>query len=198
MLLRVTKEADLLYMKKHDFNVDKEKKYSVSLSRFYLLSLIGVVFSVLFCWQGIRLMGGRGDDMDPLVILMASIPILAGIGIVVLIAIIYITYQGRTVIISDKLIKYQRNNMKPVEMNWRNVRFVTRKTTEKSLLDRTSVTDGEFTFQIERFFFPEYDKMTIALRKIKEKRKKDSETISIKSAAGNDELKALGIIKTGY
>lgn len=180
-------------MKKKDFNIDKEKTYSVSLSKFYLLSLIGFIASCLFCWQGIRLMSGRGDDMDPLVILMASVPILAGIGIVILIAAIYITYQGRTVTISNKLIKYQRNSKEPVVMNWRNVRFVTRKATDKSMLDKTSVTDGEFTFQIERFFFPEYDKMTIALRKIKEKRKKDADTISIKSAAGNDELKALGI-----
>ncbi|MBQ7501213.1 hypothetical protein IJT93_00660 [bacterium] len=185
-------------MKKEDFNIDKEKTYSVSLSKFYMLSLFGVIASCLFCWQGIRLMSGRGDDMDPLVILMASVPILAGIGIIIIIVMIYITYQGRKVTISNKAVTYQRNNKEPVVLNWRNVRFVTRKTTDKSMLDRTSVTDGEFTFQIERFFFPDYDKMTIALRKIKEKRKKDSDTISIRATSSNDDLKALGIIRTNY
>ncbi len=135
--------------------LDKKVIYKSSMKNFYIISSIIAVLAVLLIRSGILMISGRGDIIEPDVIILASVPILLAIVSLCMIIISYYRFRNRTITLTP-------------------VHLITATETKqtKSPFDYTVISDGKTSFLVERFFFPKYDKLCADIKTVRRLAKK--------------------------
>lgn len=152
--------------------LDKKVIYKSSMKNFYIISFIIAVLAVLLIRSGILMISGRGDIIEPDVIILASVPILLAIVSLCVIIISYYRFRNRTITLTPVHLTYDNGHDKPVNMAWKDFQTATETKQTKSPFDYTVISDGKTSFLVERFFFPKYDKLCADIKTVRRLAKK--------------------------
>ncbi len=152
--------------------LDKKVIYRSSMKNFYIVSCIVAVLAVLLVRSGIMMMSGRGGIIEPDVIIFGSLPILLALISLCVIVISFYRFKGRTVILTPIYLIYDNGRSEPVNMAWKDFQTATETKQTKSIFDYTVISDGKVSFLIERFFFPQYDKLCADIKTVRRLAKK--------------------------
>ncbi|MGM9992225.1 MAG: hypothetical protein ACI376_05175 [Candidatus Bruticola sp.] len=166
-----TTEKQTTEEKKTDV-LDKRIVYESSMRNFYIASLLLLLLSGALIKTGISMMSGRGGSLDAEVIIMGSLPILLAIFCFVVIIMAHSSFRGRTIILTPTHLIYDDGRKRIINMAWKNFQTATEIKPTKSILDHTTISDGQNSFVIERFFFPNYDKLCTDIKTVRRLAKK--------------------------
>ncbi|MGM9998418.1 MAG: hypothetical protein ACI38Q_03330 [Candidatus Bruticola sp.] len=152
--------------------LDKRIVYQSSMRNFYIASLLLLLLSGALVKTGISMMSGRGDSLDAEAIIIGSIPILLAVACIVMLIMAYSIFRDRTIILTPTHLIYDDSRKKIINMAWKNFQTATEIKPTKSIFDHTTVSDGQNSFVIERFFFPKYDKLCTDIKTVRRLAKK--------------------------
>ena len=154
--------------------LDKKVIYKSSMRNFYIVSCVITALAILLVRSGVMMISGRGDVIEPDVIVFASLPILLAIVSLCVIIISYYRFRGRSVTLTPIYLIYDDGQGKPVNMAWKDFQTAAETKQTKSIFDYTVISDGKVSFLIERFFFPQYDKLCADIKTVRRLAKKQS------------------------
>ncbi len=152
--------------------LDKKVVYKSSMQNFYTVSTIVTLLAILLVRSGIKMMSGRGGVIEPDVIILGTLPILLAIISLIVVVVSYYRFRGRTITLTPVYLIYDDGRNKPVNMAWKDFQTATETKQTKSAFDYTIISDGKVSFLIERFFFPQYDKLCADIKTVRRLAKK--------------------------
>ncbi len=152
--------------------LDKKVVYKSSMQNFYTVSTIVTLLAILLVRSGIKMMSGRGGIIEPDVIILGTLPILLAIISLIVVVVSYYRFRGRTITLTPVYLIYDDGRNKPVNMAWKDFQTATETKQTKSAFDYTIISDGKVSFLIERFFFPQYDKLCADIKTVRRLAKK--------------------------
>ena len=150
----------------------KKVIYKSSMKNFYIASFFIIVLAFLLVRSGISMLSGREGIIEPDIIILGSTPIVLAIISLCILVVSYYRFRGRSVILTPVHLIYDSGNGKPVSMAWKDFQTATETKQTKSIFDRTVISDGKVSFLVERFFFPQYDKLCADIKTVRRLAKK--------------------------
>lgn len=142
----------------------KQVVYKASMRNFYAPAAVVGVFIFLLMRMGVGLILDRGQILESDIVIIAMIPIVLALLFTAILIVTYIRNSKRSIIFTLGALKYDSGRGTLVSMGWNTFQCATAVKPDKSIFDYTQVSDGTQSFIYERFFFPDYDRITANIK----------------------------------